>query len=200
MELLLIRHALPVRVEDAGGRADPELSEIGHRQAEALARWLTDETVDAIYASPMRRARQTAEPLARTKGLEVVVDEELAEFDRDAHFYIPMEELKAEKDPRWQMVVDGKLGEDGEVDPETFRAVVHEAMERVIDACPSQRVAVVCHGGVINAYLSRILGIDRVMFFEPIYTGISRVMAARSGERSLVSVNEAAHLKLFSTQ
>jgi len=54
----------------------------------------------------------------------------------------------------------------------------------------------VCHGGVINAYLSKILGIDNPTgFFYPNYTSIHRVMAARSGERTVHTLNETAHLR-----
>ena len=193
MELLLIRHALPVRIEDAQGPADPELSEEGRRQAERLAVWLSGEQVDAVWSSPLRRARETAAPLAEVTGHEVVIDDELAEFDRDADFYIPMEELKAENDPRWHELVDGTW--TAEETAEAFEAGVVRAMERVIEANPSKRVAVVCHGGVINAYLAHVLGLNVPMFFYPAYAGISRVMAARSGERSIASVNEAAHLR-----
>jgi probable phosphoglycerate mutase len=56
-------------------------------------------------------------------------------------------------------------------------------------------VAVVCHGGVINAYLSSVLGIDPILFFEPYYTCVNRVLAARTGERSILSVNETGHLE-----
>ena len=102
MELLLVRHGLPVRVEDAQGPADPDLELEGYAQADALARWLADEPIDAVYSSPLRRAQQTAAPVARRLGIDVVIDDELAEFDRDAHFYIPVEELKATRDPRCQ--------------------------------------------------------------------------------------------------
>src|SRR4030081_1532783 len=62
MELLLVRHALPHRVEmEEGTAADPELSAAGHAQAEALADFLTDERIDVLIASPLRRALQTAE-------------------------------------------------------------------------------------------------------------------------------------------
>lgn len=194
MELLLVRHGLPVRIDEADAPADPHLAEEGWAQARRLARWLASEEIHAIYASPLLRARQTAEPLAEELGLEVVVDEEIAEFDREAHYYVPIEELKAERDERWFKLIAGEW-EYSEVDPETFRKIVVGAVERIIAANPSRRAAVVCHGGVINAYVSHVLGIDDPLFFEPHYTSVSRVMAARTGERSIVSLNETGHLR-----
>jgi 2,3-bisphosphoglycerate-dependent phosphoglycerate mutase len=199
MELLLIRHALPYRVEMAEGTAaDPELSEAGHEQAEALGEFLAGEHIDALIASPLRRALQTAEHVSARTGLEIVVDSELAEFDRHSHFYIPYEELKAEKDERWDDLIAGRWGTDGEVDPATFQAVVVETTERIIAANAGRTVAVVCHGGVINAYLAHVLGVSGPagpMFFEPAYAGISRVMAARTGQRQLRSINEHGHVR-----
>jgi len=188
MELLLIRHALPVRIDEGSvdGPADPALADLGLGQAAALAQWLAEEDVDAIWSSPMRRARETAAPLAERLELAVTIDEGLAEYDREAASYIPIEELKAAGDPRWNEVPE---------QPEHFRAVVVEAIERIVAAHPAQRVAVVCHGGVINAYAAHVVGIDQTLFFLPAYTSISRVMAASSGERSIASLNEAAHLR-----
>src|SRR5438874_2139246 len=78
MELLLIRHGLPYRVEmEEGTAADPELDDTGHAQAEALADFLTAEHIDILVASPLRRALQTAEHVAARTGHEVLVDEEL---------------------------------------------------------------------------------------------------------------------------
>ena len=69
MELLLIRHGLPLRIErDDGEPADPPLSEMGLRQAERLAVWLRDLEIDGIYASPLKRANETAQPLAAAHG------------------------------------------------------------------------------------------------------------------------------------
>src|SRR4051794_26461549 len=140
MELLLIRHALPIRIDEGHGHgpADPSLAPLGLEQAEALAGWLATEAVDAIWCSPMRRAREPAAPVAERLGLPVTVEEGIAEFDRDALSYIPIEELKAANDPRWSEVPER---------PEHFVAVVVEAVERIVAAHPSQRVAVVCHGG-----------------------------------------------------
>ena len=71
-----------------------------------------------------------------------------------------------------------------------------EALEALIDAHPGEKVAAVCHGGVINSYLTHVLHIeDPNGFFYPNYTSIHRVAAARSGERSVLSLNETCHLR-----
>ena len=192
MELLLIRHALPVRIDGGDGPADPELSDEGLRQAGALAAWLAGEEIDVMVASPLRRARETADPLATLLGLEVEIVDGLAEFDRHATSYVPIEELRAANDPRWQAMVAGEW----DLDPEAFRAGVVAAVEGLIEAHPGRRVAAVCHGGTVNAYLSALLGLEQLMFFVPDYTSVSRVRASRSGARGIVSLNETAHLRL----
>jgi 2,3-bisphosphoglycerate-dependent phosphoglycerate mutase len=192
VELILVRHGLPVRIDDAGGPADPELSDEGRAQAVRLAGWLRRDPIDAVYVSPMRRAIQTAEPLADALGVDPVVDEELAEFDREAHFYVPIEELKAAGDERYLKIMRGEL--DGEVDPHTFREVVAVAVERIIEAHPGNTVAIICHGGVINAWASHVLGLPDPLFFEPYYTSVNRFLASSRGHRSLVSLNDLGHL------
>ena len=194
MELILVRHAEPVRIVDADGPADPPLAERGVKQADALAAYLGDEAIGAVWSSPMVRARQTAAPLAEALGVEVVVDSELAEFDREATSYIPIEELKAAKDERWLAMVEGTFDDNG-VDPAAFKAGVVKAVDHIISGNPGGSVAVVCHGGVINAYLAHILGIERPLWFEPKYTSVHRVLASRRGDRSLETLNEIAHLR-----
>ena len=191
MDLLLIRHALPVRIEDGDGPADPELSDEGWRQAGALAAWLADEEIDVMVASPLRRAQETAQPLAGLLELEVATVDGLAEFDRNAPWYIPIEELKAADDPRWHAMVAG----DWDLDPDEFQRSVVAAVDGIIAGHPGRTVAAVCHGGTINAFLSAILGLEKLMFFVPDYTSVSRVRASRSGPRSLVSLNETGHLR-----
>jgi probable phosphoglycerate mutase len=186
MQLLLIRHGRPVRAEVEHGPADPQLSEIGLAQAHAMAAWLAGERVDSIYASPMRRARETATPLSVVTGAPITVEDGIAEYDREASEYIPIEELKAAGDDRWREIPEGI---------DEFSETVIATIEGIVERHPHQRVALVCHGGVINVYVAHILGIDRPMFFLPGYTSISRVWAASSGERSVESLNELSHLR-----
>lgn len=195
MELLLIRHAEPIKIVDAAGPADPPLSDRGRAQAERLAEYLRDEGIDGVWSSPLKRGTETADPLARMLDVDVIVDQELAEYDREATSYIPIEELKANKDERWLAMVEGTFDADIPIDPRDFQAGVVKAMEHIVTGNPGGTVAVVCHGGVINAYLGHILGIERVLWFEPRYTSIHRVLASRRGDRSLEALNEVAHLR-----
>lgn len=190
MELLLIRHAEPERVPPGPRPADPGLTPAGRAQAEALAAWLADERIDRVVSSPLRRAVETAEPLAAVHGLAVDVDDDLAEYDREATSYIPIEELRATGDPRWHAMVEGRLADLADGDPAAFRARVVAAIERVVAHHPGGRVAVVCHGGVMNAYVGHILGIARPLWFEPFYAGVTRVEAGRTGARTLRTLNE----------
>lgn len=194
MELLLIRHALPVRVVVESGRADPGLTETGRAQAAAVSAWLADEGVTAIYSSPLVRARETAAPLAAECALPVVIDDAIVEWDRDSPMYIPMEELKATDHEVWQAMAAGRWDDLG-LDVDGFRTRVVGGIDAIAARHPGGRVAVVCHGGVINVYAGAVLGVDDLLFFEPDYTSITRVLVSRSGTRSIRSLNETAHLR-----
>ena len=195
MEIILVRHALPVRIELETGIADPELSAEGHEQSKKMAAYLASENIDAVYASPLRRARETAQPLIEKLGIQYEICEGVAEFDRNSNEYVPIEELRATNDPRWQKMMQGEWDETAD-SLEVFRDRVISSINELIERHPGEKVAVVCHGGVINQYLAYVLGISTQMgFFYPQYTSIHRVAASRSGAKSIVSINEASHLR-----
>ena len=156
---LLVRHALPIRRELEEGIADPELSESGHRQAAHLAQYLSSERIDAVYSSPLTAGAGDRPPVAAGQGLDVRIEPGLAEWDQNSPEYIPVEELKAANDPRWQALVDGQW--DSDEDEATFRHRTIEAIESIIVRHPGERVVAACHGGVINLYLGHILGLPR---------------------------------------
>lgn len=197
MDLVLVRHAEPIRIgpEESGGEAvDPELTARGLDQAERLSTWLAAEPVHHVVSSPLRRALETAQPLADALGLHIETIAGLREWDAGADHYIPMEELRETKDDRWHAMVEGRWEDYGGENPEHFRDRIVPTLDAVIDAHPGETVVVVCHGGVINVYLGALLGLSHHLWFDPAYTSISRVRAARSGPRSLTSLNETAHL------
>src|SRR5215204_3403827 len=145
MELVLVRHGLPVRREDTD---DPPLSAEGEGQAQRVARWLARERIDAVYSSLMLRAAQTAQPFAIATGLEAQVQAGIHEFDRGTGRYVPLEELKREDYPAWKALVDGGF----DVDIFAFAAMVVAALEEIVAKNAGRRVAVFCHGGVVNVW------------------------------------------------
>jgi|TARA_Y100000310_G_scaffold330200_1_gene401462 probable phosphoglycerate mutase len=193
MELVLIRHGLPKRVvNEDGTAADPPLSTEGKRQAAKMAAWMKGETFDRIYASPMKRAYETAEPLAAAAGLDIQLRPGIAEYDRDSSAYIPVEQLKEEDYESWRAMMQGNY--NNEVNFKEFYAAVIDTVEEIISHNRGGKVAVVCHGGVINVWTAHVIGFEPRLFFNPDYTSINRYMAASSGERSVVTLNQAVHL------
>jgi probable phosphoglycerate mutase len=188
MELILVRHGLPERSEES---ADPPLSLEGLEQAKSVARWLAPERVHAVFSSTMRRAVQTAQPLAALGGHDLETHPGIVEFDRGAGRYVPMEILKRDDYPAWQaFVADGYAADIGE-----FAKVVVEAIEGIVAGHAGKRVAIFCHGGVINVWTAHVLGMAPRLFFEPGYASVHRYLCAKSGERNVVSLNERAHLR-----
>lgn len=193
MELILVRHGLPQRVERDSGAADPELAEAGWEHARAAGQWLAaNEQVDSVYASPMQRAKQTAMPFAELSGKEITLLDEVAEFDRHSRNYIPVEQLKKENYDAWQRMATGGYG--GRVDLAKFRDKVVQGLESVIAANAGKRAVVFCHGGVINVWSTHCLGLEPKLFTELHYGSLSRYLCASSGQRNVKSLNETQHL------
>ncbi|MEC7368285.1 MAG: histidine phosphatase family protein [Pseudomonadota bacterium] len=193
MELLLIRHGLPEKVVTTDGSpADPPLSAIGLKQAELVAEYLKDVRLDRLYSSPMRRAHQTAIPLARAQSLDIETEDGVAEYDRDAGSYIPVEQLKEENYEQWQNLMKGEMGN---VDFRVFYDTAVSSLARIADDNRGKTIAVTCHGGVVNAWTANVLGLRPMMFFNPNYTSVSRFKVASTGEKSVITLNEYFHLK-----
>ncbi len=192
MELLLIRHGLPELIaNEDGSPADPPLSEIGRRQAEQVAAWMERHSIDRLYSSPMQRALQTAEPIAAAKQLEIEVRAGVAEYDRNSDTYIPVEQLKEHDIERWRRLMKGEVDE---MDFREFYEEVVETLEAIVSENRGKKVAVTCHGGVINVWTAHVIGLEPRMFFNPNYTSINRYMAASGGVRSIITLNQHVHL------
>jgi probable phosphoglycerate mutase len=183
-----------MRVENSNGApADPPLSETGHSQARSMAHWLRDESFERIYASPLRRAFETAEPLAEKLRMEITVRDGVAEYDAQSDAYIPMEELKIIDYERWRAFMEDGYADEAEF--MGFAETVITALESIVEENRGKKVAVVCHGGVINVWTAHVIGIAPRLFFDPNYTSINRYMAASSGQRTIITLNQAVHLQ-----
>ena len=195
MDLILIRHALPERADGDHATADPPLSAVGRRQAAATADFLMGEPVDAVVASPLLRAQQTAQPLADRLGVGLDITEGLREIDPFGGSYVPAEEIGSDHPVVEQFLADQFSLFAGEGGFQQFRTAVVAAVDEIVNRYRSKRVAVFCHGTVIGTYLTAVLGHEDPFVLLPDYCGLSRLTAARGGLRTLRSANETGHVR-----
>ncbi|MFC9893199.1 histidine phosphatase family protein [Nocardia sp. NPDC127579] len=193
MQLILVRHAQPLRVVNATGPADPELSPIGQEQAERVPAALGQHRISRILSSPQRRARETAAPLAAKLGLPVRVVDDLAEYDRDLPAYIPIEDAKTEFQSAYERIKAGYLPE--QIDGPAFVQRVRDTVTEIAASTdPADTVVAFAHGGVVNVLLQDVLGLARPLTFPIDYCSITRILFSRTGRRTAATVNENGHV------
>ncbi|MBJ7341523.1 histidine phosphatase family protein [Mycolicibacterium sp.] len=189
MQLLLVRHALPLRSEPGEG-SDPDLSAEGIEQARRLPAALSRFPVSRLVSSPQRRAIQTGQPVADALGLPIDVDERLAEYDYGLSHYTPIEEASEEDLKR---LISGHL--PGEVDEAAFITRVRAGIDDVVGAAGhDETVAVFSHGGVINAMVHSIMKTERLLCVQVDYAGVTRLLKSRTGGLGVASVNGTEHV------
>jgi probable phosphoglycerate mutase len=176
---------------------DPGLTVRGADQAQRLAAALGEGAygpVTAIVASTMRRAQETAKPCADVLGLPVTGDDRLVELDAGATTYGSAFTGYTTRAQAFEALNEGRFGSH----LFDVAAFVKRSVEAIEDAAPRGRgenVLVVCHGGVISAYLAHIVGASRPLFVSPDHTGVTRVLVTRDGYREVLSLNECHHLQ-----
>jgi broad specificity phosphatase PhoE len=192
MQVLLVRHALPLRSEHGQG-SDPDLSDEGSAQVTRLPKALARFPISRVVSSPQRRAIQTAELVAAARELSVEIDDRFAEYDRDLPVYIPVEQMREENPREWARMAQGHLPSG--VDEDAFRARVRAAVDDLVAAAdPEDTVAVFSHGGVINVLLHEILGTARLLSFPIDYASVTRLLFSRSGQATVATVNSTEHV------
>lgn len=181
-----------------GPQWDPPLDPMGRDQAQKLAARLSllDPPPAAVYCSPLRRTRETALPYVETTGIDVRYDEDLIEANIGDWEGMPFEEIVASDEDILPLVRASRAiwsRAPGGEPVEAFRARVQGAIGRIVERHPDGDLVVICHGGVINAYLGPFLGIGNEMFFIPENTSVSSVELDAGGVR-LRFLNDILHL------
>jgi 2,3-bisphosphoglycerate-dependent phosphoglycerate mutase len=180
--------------------ADPPLSDLGRRQAEALGAAFVGHRVDAVLCSHLVRAEETARHVAAPHGLEPVVYPELREVEtyRDVPDGVRLEEIlppvmwhgvheRFVRERRWDVSPFSESSTE-------FRHRVVTIVEGILVVHQGAHLVIVCHGGVINAYIGHLLGLYEDMFFRPGHASISRVLVG-DGRRVIHTLNELHHLR-----
>jgi len=142
------------------GHADVPLNALGRDQAHDLAARLAGEPIDAIYASDLSRARETAEIVGAELGLPVRVVPELREIDVGSWSGRTTEEIQQADPAARERVRERGYGWEGGETPEQMAERVLHAVRRIATEHPDGRVLVVAHGGVVRALGAAATGLD----------------------------------------
>lgn len=198
MNILIIRHGQSeadiLNVHE--GRADFALTELGVKQAEAMAGWVnTRYRVDKIYSSTLKRAKQTAEALEKVCQVPIIYDTDLMEFNNGLLAGLPFEEAK-EKYPKVPNL-PVHLGSYEMESQLEFRMRGERAFSKIISQnSDDATIAVVSHGGLIQKLLYAFfnLPIESPVLFATGDTGIHLLHYAND-KRVAVYTNSTVHLQ-----
>ena len=160
--IVLIRHGETDwnRENRFQGHADTVLNDAGREQARALAVKLAPATFDAMYSSPLRRARETASILAERLALDVRPDASLKEVDVGSWSGLTRSEIESRfPDGFCRWLEYGHGWDDGETYAELGTRVV-SGLARIAAAHPDESVVAVTHGGPIRSALAAAHGVS----------------------------------------
>ena len=200
VELLFIRHGQTAQnaAKRFQGHSDTELDSIGLAQAQRVAQRLSHSNIAAVYTSDLRRAVQTADPIAIAAAGEVQKREDLREINvgkatgmskSEIMYHHP--ELFADN---WPLVPFP----GGESYDETGRRMARAACE-IAARHPDRQVVIVTHGGSIRAAIATMIGIPMTglagLFIAN--TSITRIAVDEKDRKPtrLLGLNDAAHLE-----
>ena len=194
--LLLARHGQSVSnaVRRFQGVQDVPLSELGRRQAEALAAALRGRRIAAVYSSPLQRARHTAELAAAALQAPLRNVDDLRELSLGEWEGCTVEEVQARPGNPYACWVRDPVGSlpPGSEPLADVQGRVVRALAEVERAHPNgEDVLVVCHGGVISAYLAHCLGLPLSSIWR---LTLSNCSITELAPPRLLSMNVTAHL------
>jgi len=193
--LLLIRHGENDHIKKgrmAGRTPGVPLNERGREQAEALAQALAGVPVKALYSSPLERAMQTAEPIARACKLKIQVEPGLLESDVGKWQGRSWKMLRRSKS--WKIVINAPSRfrfPEGESFPE-MQARVASALDRICAGYkPQDIIAAVFHADPIKLAVAHYLGLP-LDHFQRLGCDTGSMTALHVGEMgaSLVKLNQ----------
>jgi broad specificity phosphatase PhoE len=166
---------------------DYSLTDLGRQQAEALGRWFLDRALSRIYSSPLRRARETAEYIARATGAPIVEAESLRELHvgwldgrGDAAAWTEHDQIVARwRAGEWEARFPGG---------ESYREAYDRLASFLAEAAQRDRadaVAVVGHGGLYSTVLPRLCPVDGHDGHSPLRLHNTAVTVVRHADGAL---------------
>ena len=203
--LILVRHGQQQwpdpESSTTGDWVDPPLSAVGRQQADEVGKYLAPSPISAVYSSQLARANDTGKAIAAHHGLDVTVMESLEEIrmfqhipdDQKAIDVVGEKVLEGARERFVQIRKwDAYPFSESSLD---FRRRVGYSIEGVMAGHPGETVVVACHGGVINAVVAEILGLEADFVFRPGHASVHWIRFGR-GRRVIESLNDHYFLRV----
>ena len=196
--LFLIRHAANNFTQEeklAGWLPGVHLNDEGHQQAGQMAAKMDKVKLDAIYSSPLERAVETAEYLAKPRGLEIQAREGLGEIRMGQWEGRKMDDLnKSDEWRMFQFYPSGARPPGGESGRQVQMRAVDE-VEAICAAHPEGNIAIVSHSDTLKAIVAHYAGIHLDLFQRLVISpaSVSVIWIGPHGPR-LVRLNDAGPL------
>lgn len=188
--IYMIRHGKPASTWGQSADLDPGLDELGDVQARSARDALLEapNPPQRVISSPLRRCRETAQPLADALGVEVEINPHFGEIPTPAY-------LSLEERPAWlKRAFGGRWSEiTGDLDYEEWRQGVTAALSSYADG----NTAVFSHYVAINAAVSTLIGSDLVLSFRPDHCSITTFELNDNGALALVGRGREAETQIL---
>ena len=201
--VLLIRHGQSRGNAEGrfGGHTDTPLSARGRRQAEALAKALVGEKFSAIYSSDLKRAVQTAEPLARVTRAKLVTSDAFRERSVGVMEGLTFEEAAAQHPEQYAALLHRDF-EHVLLGGESYRQTLDRAsrkLDEIIEKHRGGRIAVFTHTGAICILALHLMGALDSPELKPVWIatancGIARFDLRDDGFVRVLALNDTRHL------
>ena len=201
MTLILVRHAQSAWNARGvfTGAADPPLTDLGRRQAAALADRLAGQPIVAVYASTLQRARETARPTAERLGLAVTPAEGLREAGLGAAEGLPWAEVYT----RWPIGAGARWADaiDGAEPGDDVRARVASGVDALLERHRNEVALCVSHAGTITHALQHFLGLPLTEGVRmPVRHAALNVVEWTERGPVLIALNDRCHLEALDGQ
>lgn len=176
----------------AGRTPGFDLTAVGRSQAEQTGRFLAQMDVASVYASPVERARQTAEIISEACSLEPTITDDLTELDMGSFTGMQYDQIFEKHGNIFTRFYAGDA-EVAEMGIEPFARVrerVKRAVDRAVRENPGRNVVLVTHMDPIKAMLSEVISPSPVTLFETIIANAAvNVFKEEDGRFFLAAVN-----------
>ena len=197
MDLFVIRHGQSEAdiLKVIEGRANFNLTELGHKQADTMAKWIKKNySINKIYSSPLNRAKQTAEYISKNFGIEIILEDDLMEWNNGLIAGLTLDEANKKFPEPIKYLHTRVYEQESYID---FRMRAETILSKIINENKEdEKIAIVSHGGMINMLFRCFIEVpmNNKISVKNSDTGI-HYWRIKNGNKEIIFSNKNEHTK-----